>query len=275
VAGGIGAGGTATLGGVLQLTPTAGSPTIADGSPIVATGGVSGRFAAVTGEAPGARFALDYQSDRVVLVPLQNGFVDLARTGNEHAVATVLDALTDPPTPLVDVLSARPIGSIAGDLANLSGAAYTVFEANAVSATRSFQAAIAARMGRAAGQEMGLDATAAGAVILPVQTASPGDRSGFGGLLAAAGATATDATATSSAMEVRVRPWVETYGRSYQLNSANGAPGMHATGGAVMIGADAPLDGSLDRSAAGRSGLGAALAYDFADVSATTASAPI
>ena len=47
----------------------------------------------------------------------------LAQTGNERAVAAALDASTNPPTTLVDILSAQPIGSIASDLANLSGAA--------------------------------------------------------------------------------------------------------------------------------------------------------
>ena len=280
LAGGIAAGGTATLNGALQLAHTAGGPTVADGALIVATGGVSGQFADVTGEAPGARFALDYRSDRVVLVPLQNGFIDLAQTGNERAVASSLDTLTDPPASLEDILSAEPIGAVAGDLASLSGAVYTSFEANAVSATRSFQTAIAARMARVAGQGVGADATGAGAVALPAQTAMLGDRFGFGGLLAAAGttATATDATATDamgtpSANPAHVQPWVETYGRFDQLNSAGGAPGMHANGGAVMIGVDVPLDGSLDRLADGRAGLGTALAYDVAELSATGLSA--
>ena len=278
VAGGIAAGGTATLNGVMQLTRADGSPTIPDNAAIVAAGGVSGQFAMVTGEAPGARFALDYQPSRVVLVPLQNGFIDLAQTGNERAVATALDTLTNPPTTLVNILSAQPIGAIAGDLAGLSGAVYTAFEANAVSATRSFQTAIAVRMGRAALQEMDTDATGAGSAALPAQTASLGDRFGFGGLLAAVGTTATDATAyddagTASAATLRVRPWVETYGRFDQLNSVNGAPGMHANGGVVMIGADAPLDGALDRSPDGRSGLGAAVAYDAANLNASGLSA--
>ena len=274
-AGGINVGGAATLNGVMHLSHGDGVPALADNAPIVATGGVSGLFAMVTGEAPGARFALDYQPGRVVLVPLKNGFVDLAQTGNERSVAMALDASTNPPTTTVNILSAQPIGAIAADLANLSGAVYTAFEANAVSATRGFQTAIAVRMGRLAGQEMDPGSMGAGAVALSAQSVSLGDRLGFGGLLAAVGstATATDATAyddagTSSATLLRVRPWVETYGRFDQLNSAGGAPGMRANGGVMMIGADAPLDGSLDSAPDGRSGLGTALAYDFADLSA-------
>ena len=274
-AGGINAGGAATLNGVMQLSHVDGVPALADNAPIVATGGVSGLFAMVTGEAPGARFALDYQPGRVVLVSLQNGFVDLAQTGNERSVAMALDASTNPPTTTVNILSAQPIGAIATDLANLSGAVYTAFEANAVSATRSFQTAIAVRMGRLAGQELDPGSMGVGAVALPAQSASLGDRLGFGGLLAAVGstATATDATAyddagKSPATLLRVRPWVETYGRFDQLNSAGGAPGMRANGGVMMVGVDAPLDGSVESSPDGRSGLGTALAYDFADLSA-------
>ncbi len=273
--GGINVGGSATLDGGMQLSHVDGVPALPDNAPIVAAGGVSGQFAVVTGEAPGARFALDYQPDRVVLAPLQNGFVDLAQTGNERAVAAALDASANPPTTLVDILSAQPIGSIAGDLANLSGAVYTAFEANAVSATRTFQTAIALRMGRAADQQMDTEATGAGAVALPVQTAGLGDRLGFGGLLAAAGSTASatdampnDATGTASATLVRVRPWVETYGRLDQLNSTQGAPGVRANGGVVMLGADVTLDHAIDPSPNGRAGLGTAVAYDFADLSA-------
>ncbi len=263
-AGGINAGGAATLNGVMQLRHVDGVPALPDNAPIVAAGGVSGQFAMVTGEAPGARFALDYQPNRVVLVPLQSGFVDLAQTGNERAVAAALDASTSPPTTLVNILSAQPVGAIAGDLANLSGASYTAFETNAVSATRTFQTAILLHMGHAADQQTDAEATVAGAATLPVQTAGPGDRFSFGGLLAAA-------SSTASATLVRVRPWVETYGRFDQLNSAKGAPGMSANGGVVMVGADVPLDHGILPD--GRAGLGTAVAYDFADLSASGLSA--
>ncbi|MDR3539028.1 MAG: autotransporter domain-containing protein [Acetobacteraceae bacterium] len=271
-AGGIAVGGAAMLNGALQLTHSPGSPGIADGALILADG-VSGQFADVLGERPGARFALDYRPDRVVLVPLQNGFVDLAQNGNQRAVATVLDVLTDPPAPLQAILSAEPIGKEPGDLESLSGAAFTSFEANAVDATRSFQDTIAAHMARIAGR-MGDDGGGIVSLAPLMQTASIGDPLGFGGLLAAAGTTATDAPGDNAVRSApgspnRVRPWVESYGRFDRLNSAGGAPGVNANGGTVVIGVDVPLDVPAD----GRAGLGGAVAYDFSDIAATSLSA--
>ena len=269
-AGGIAAGGAAVLDGALQGTPAAGRPALADGALIAASGGVSGQFSVVYGEMAGMRFALDYRPESVVLVPLPNGFTDLAQTSNQSAVAAALDGLVSagPPATLADRLSAQPVSAIAGDLAGLSGASYTSFEQNAVNATRSFQSLIAGRIAHGAGADG--TAEAAGAVAMPAQIASAGDPLGFGSLLAAAGTASADGSnAAPAATSLRVRPWAASYGRFDQLNSAGGAPGMRANGGAVVAGADLPLEMSLDRADDGQAALGAALAYDFADLNGT------
>jgi len=87
----------ATLMAGLQVSHVDGVPALPDNAPIVAAGGVSGQFAVVTGEAPaqGSRRLISRTAS--CWCRWQNGFVDLARTGNERAVAAALDASTNPP----------------------------------------------------------------------------------------------------------------------------------------------------------------------------------
>jgi autotransporter-associated beta strand protein len=261
-AAGIQAGGAAQVAGALQLMPAQGAPALSDNAVLVAAGGVGGQFAAVTGGLPGMRFGLDYQSDRITLVPLPHGFVDLAQNGNQRAVATALNAMPDMPGKwqISNVLAAMPIQQVPAALQNLTGAGYTAFEQNAVSATHAFQDMVA---GRLAGWTSGLPLDSASGAGAQTRVSSGRDPLGFGALLAAAGTVATDAVPVQSGT-VAVRPWIASYGRFDHLSETSGAPGMRANGGAIVMGVDAPVGASQGI----RAGLGAAFAYDFADISA-------
>ncbi len=258
-AGGIAAGGAAQLGGTLQLVPAANAPAVADGAIVTAQGGISGEFAAVSGETRDAQFALSYSATRVQLVPLPDGFEGLAQSGNERGVAAALDALLNGASGLAARLGALPVNQIALDLNALSGAGYTALEENAVSATHVFQDMMAARLGAPA---TGLPTDDAGAV--PGQISAGRDPLGFGTLLAAAGTVATDASSAGPGAGLGVHPWIASYGRFDHISGTDTTPGMQSDGGALVIGMDAPLHiGWTDRA-----GAGAAFSYDFADIGA-------
>jgi autotransporter-associated beta strand protein len=220
-------GGAASLtGGTIVVTATGNSPPLGGGYPIlIAAGGVSGSFAALTdpsaGLAPGTRFDTLYGPNAVSLVVTPSLYADLAAAGipessSEMGVGSALDAIRQPPgvapdparAALFDPLYTLPAGSIAAALDELAPSIYP----DAMMTTRSAWRLMAGAVGAQLEVRRGLagDSNASSA---------PGPR---GSII-----------------------WVGALGGYDGVAAGGGSPGFTAGLGGVAAGIDAPVADSL------------------------------